>query len=349
MKKGIALLLAVIMTALFIPVFTGCNSERTLNLLNWGEYLDPELKDEFKEKTGITIKEKVVTSNEEMLIQLEADDCPYDLCIPSDYAVERLIAEERLAEINFDNIPNYKYIDDSFKNLVFDPESKYSVPYTWGVLGILYNSKYVDEEDLGSWNLLWNEEYSGQIFMYDSVRDSMAAALSYCGYDINTDNPDELRQAADALIAQEPLVKAWLTDDIKDSMVQESGYIALAYSGDAVWCSEPEEGNTDLKFFIPEEGSNIYFDNFVIPVNSTKKDLAEEFINFLLDPEIATRNTEYIGYTSPNVEVINRISEAFVNNTAYNLSKDEITNCVIFRDLADKIELYNAEWDRIFK
>lgn len=350
MKKTVSIILAIAMIAAIIPMSFGCSSEKTLNLLNWGDYLEPSLKDKFKEQTGITIKENFVTSNEEMLIKLEAEDCPYDLCIPSDYAVERLISENCLAEINFENIPNYKYIGEDFRNLDFDPENKYSVPYTWGVLGILYNSKMVDESDIGSWDLLWNDKYAGQVYMYDSIRDSMAAALRYCGYDINTDNPDELEKAADALIELNPNIKAWLTDDVKDNMTLEKGAIALVYSGDAVWCSEPEEGNTDLKFYIPEEGSNIYFDNIVIPVNSTKKDMAEQFINFLLDPENAVVNTEFIGYSSANSEVINLIGQAWVDNPAYNIPIAEAKkNCVIFRDLGSKIELYNKQWDRVTK
>lgn len=349
MKRMTALFLAIVMIACFTQVFTACQPEKTLNLLNWGDYLAPELKAEFKRLTGITIKEKPVTSNEEMMIQLEADDCPYDLCIPSDYAVERMIAENRLAEINHANIPNLKHIGERFLDLDFDPGNKYSIPYTWGVLGIIYNKTMVDEADLGSWDILWNEKYSQQIIMYDSIRDTMAAALRYCGYDINTENPDELKEAADALIAQRPLVKAYLTDDVKDSMIQGSGALALVYSGDAVWCTDPDEGNTDLGFFIPEEGSNIYFDNIVIPVNSSKKEMAEQFINFLLDPEIAAKNTEFIGYSSPNAEVLDLLDEWFVNNAAYNISQEDTVNCVIFRDLGDKINLYNNEWDRIFK
>lgn len=363
MKKTISAALAFIMLAAVIPSIVGCGgSDNTLHLLNWGEYLEPSLLKRFEEETGIKVKETCVTSNEEMLVMLEADDCPYDLCIPSDYAIERLIAHDRLAEIDFANVPNFKYIDPSLRDLSFDPGNKYSVPYTWGVLGIIYNTKMVDEADTGSWDLLWNEKYKGQIYMYDSVRDSMAAALRYCGYDINTVNPDELHKAADKLIEQIPLWKAKETDRIKENMIQEKGAIALVYSGDAVWCSEPVEGNPDLKFYIPEEGSNIYFDNIIIPKTSTKKAAAEKFINFLLDPEIAALNTEYLGFTSPNTEVFPRLSEekGFKTNPAYNLIPEKIgdtetfrvngvDNCVIFHDLGEQIELYETEWDRVNK
>ena len=351
MKKIVSLVLAAAMILVLVPALVACDSSKTLNLLNWGEYLDPELKAAFKKETGITIKETPVTSNEEMLIQLEADDCPYDLCIPSDYAVERLISKNRLAEINYDNIPNIANIDEKFMKLssVFDPGNKYSVPYTWGVLGILYNTKMVDEADIGSWDLLWNEKYSGEIYMYNSIRDAMAAALCKCGYSINTSNEDEINAAADALIEMKPIVQAWLTDDVKESMIAESGAIALVYSGDAVWCMDPDEGNEDLSFYVPSEGSNVYFDNIVIPANTKKKDMAEQFINFLLDPEVAAQNTEYIGYSSPNAKVPELLDEFFIDNPAYSISDEDVARCEIFHDLGDKIEIYEAAWDRVNK
>ena len=348
MKKYISIVLAVLTVLTVLPLtLAGCTQgEKVINLLNWGEYLEQSVKTKFKEKTGITIRETNVTSNEDMLIKLEQEDCPFDLCIPSDYAVERLIKGGWLAEINYDNIPNIKNIDSDYRNLVFDPDNKYSVPYTWGALGILYNTKMVDEEDLGSWDILWNEKYSGEIYMYDSIRDAMAAALGYCGYSINTTNTDELKAAADALIAQKPLVKAWVTDDVKDNMIDETGALALVYSGDAVWCTDEEEGNTDLDFFIPK-GSNIYFDNLVIPKNSKKKDLAEQFINFLLEPDIGSLNTEYIGYSTPNTAVLDELGDDWKSNHIFNPAKEELVDLEIFRDLGENIKLYQNEWDRV--
>ena len=354
MKKIIALVLTVIMALSILPLLAACNKANTINLLNWGDYLDPELIDAFKKATGYTVKETNVTSNEEMLIQLDQDDCPYDMCIPSDYAVERLISKGRLAQIDFNNIPNIQYIDKDLlkKCEVFDPGNKYSVPYTWGILGIMYNTKMVDEADIGSWDLLWNEKYAGQIYMYNSIRDSMAAALIKCGYDINTDKESEINEAADALIElrQKGIVKAWLTDDVKDNMVNEDGAIALVYSGDAVWSMNTEDGgNEDLSFYVPEEGSNIYFDNIVIPANTKKKDIVEKFINFLLDPDNAAKNTEFIGYSSPNTEVASRIDEFFTKNPAYSFTEEQKNSCTIFRDLGDKVEMYEKAWDRVFK
>lgn len=349
MKKILSVILAAAMLAALVPALVSCDSSKTLNMLNWGEYLDPELKTEFKKRTGITINEKTVTSNEEMLKLLEANDCPYDLCIPSDYAVQRLIKGGKLAEINYDNIPNIKHIDERFIKISagFDPDNKHSVPYTWGVLGIMYNTTMVDEADIGSWDLLWNEKYSGQIFMYDSIRDAMAAALCRKGYSINTVNADEINEAANDIIAMNPHYRGWVTDQVKDDMIDGKGAIALVYSGDAVWSMEPNEGNEDLAFFVPEEGSNIYFDNMVIPVNSKKKDMAEQFINFLLDPEIAAQNTEFVYYTSPNTGVPALLGEFLSNCSAYNITDDEVQRCEIFKDLGDSIKLYNDAWDRI--
>ena len=345
MKRTIVFLLIAVMMLSVLPLASvGCmNSATTINLLNWGDYLEPELKTEFKKLTGITIKEKNVTSNEDMLVLLQQEDCPYDLCIPSDYAVERLIKGGWLAEINHDNIPNLVNIDPDYLDLPFDPGNKYSVPYTWGVLGVLYNKTMVDEEDLGSWDILWNPKYANQIYMYNSIRDTMAVALGYCGYDINTVNPDEINAAADALIAQ-----TWLEDDIKDSMINGSGALAVVYSGDAVWCADPDEGNPDLDFFVPE-GSNIYFDNMVIPKNSQKKELVEQFINYLLDPEVAARNTEFVEYSSANAKVLDILGDDWKNNHTYNIPKEDLETLVIFRDLDANMELYDAAWDRVFK
>ncbi|MBQ4429200.1 MAG: ABC transporter substrate-binding protein [Clostridia bacterium] len=352
MKKIVSLILASAMLmalAAFIPALTACDSSKTINLLNWGEYLDPELKTEFKKRTGITVNEKPVTSNEEMLQLLEADDCPYDLCIPSDYAVQRLIKGGKLAEINYDNIPNIKNIDKKYIDITngFDPGNKHSVPYTWGVLGVLYNTTMVDEADLGSWDLLWNEKYKGEILMYDSIRDAMAAALCRKGYSLNTVNEAEINEAANDLIADPSLYQAWVTDEVKEIMIGGGAAIALVYSGDAVWMMEPEEGNTDLEFYVPKEGSNIYFDNFVIPVNSKKNELAEQFINFLLDPEVAAQNTEYIFYSTPNTEVPALLGEFLSECSAFNIPAEDVANCDIYKDLGEDIKLYNTAWDMV--
>ena len=345
MKKLVSLLLAAAMLALVVPVFTGCSSDKTLNLLNWGDYLEPSLKDEFKRRTGITIKEKVVTSNEEMMIQLQADDCPYDLCIPSDYAIERMIGEGRLAKIDCSSLKNYENIGESYRNLAYDPTNEYSVPYTWGVLGILYNKTMVDEADLGHWNVLWNEKYSQEIYMYDSVRDAMAAALIYCGYDINTDNADEIKQAADALIEQKPLVKAYLTDDVKDSMIQGSGALALVYSGDAVWCMQENE---DLGFFVPEEGSNIFYDSICIPANARNVSGAEKFIDFLCRGDIAAMNYEYVGYAIPNTAAIDIIgADEYNASPVNNPSQEALDHCEVFKYLGDDTKLYDQVWTEI--
>ena len=352
MKKIVSIILAAAMLmalTAFIPSLTACDSSKTINLLNWGQYLDPALITEFKKRTGITVNEKPVTSNEEMLQLLEADDCPYDLCIPSDYAVQRLIKGGKLAEINYDNIPNINNIDKKYIDISagFDPGNKHSVPYTWGVLGIVYNTTMVDEADLGSWDLLWNEKYKGDIIMYDSIRDAMAAALCRRGYSINTVNEAEINEAANDLVSDPSLYQAWFTDEVKDAMVNENAAVALAYSGDAVWMMDPMEGNTDLEFYVPEEGSNIYFDNFVIPVNSKKNELAEQFINFLLEPDIAAQNTEYIFYSTPNTEVPALLGDFLSECSAFNISAEDIANCEIYKDLGEDIKLYNTAWDMV--
>ena len=331
---------------MIVPL-AGCNDDRIVYLLNWGDYLDKEVKDDFEARTGITVRETIVESNEEMIEKLMRDDCRYDLCIPSDYAVEMLVNSGRLAELDMKNIPNIKNIDDEYLGRDFDPENKYSVPYTWGVMGLLYNKTKVDEADLGSWDILWNEKYAGEIYMYDSLRDTLGAALCSLGYSLNSTDPDELREAGDRLIAQKPLVKGWGTDDNKDRMVEGEGAVALVFNGDAVWCTDPEDGNPDLGFYIPSN-SNIFLDSFVIPKTASHKKYAEKFINFLLDPEIAARNIDAVGYSTPNSAAFELLEEHWKNNPTFNIPKDQLTGLEIQRDLGEAIALYEEQWERIF-
>lgn len=348
MKKIIPLILCVILIASILPFsLVACNdSDKIVYLLNWGDYLDKEVKDEFRERTGITIRETIVSSNEEMLERLEREDCKFDLCIPSDYAVERLIKGGWLTELNFDNIPNFKNIDEYYLDLPYDRGNRYSIPYFWGVMGILYNKTMVDEADLGSWDVLWNEKYEGKIYMYNNIRDTLAVGLGYCGYSINSTDPDELDEAADALIAQKPLVKGWGTDDNKDNMIEGLGVLAMLYNGDAMWCIDPEDGNPDLGFFFPK-GSNFFIDNFTIPKNAEHKKNAEKFINYLLEPEVAVKNIETVGYSTPNKEALALLGEEWTSNPIFNIPKEQLDTLEIQRDIGDAIELYEREWTRI--
>ncbi len=343
MKKRLVVLMTV--TALLAGLLGGCggNAKVTLNVLNWGDYISDEVIDQFEAEYNININYVPAASNEEMYVSITTQGSDYDMVFPSDYLVERLISEGRLQEIDYSKLPNAQYLDPKFMDETYDPGNVYSVPYTWGTLGILYNTQYVTEP-VNSWGILWDEKYAGEIYMYDSMRDSIAAALLYLGLDINTRNPQDIADAVEALKAQKPLVKSYGSDEMRDSMIGGSGSLCLTYSGDAVYCMQE---NPDLAYAVPDEGSNIFFDSMVILDTCDNLDAAYKFINFLLDPEVATVNFEYIGYSTPNAAVMDMISEDYLSNNAFNPTDDVINRCTVFHDLGDFTQVYSDAWQEV--
>lgn len=350
MKTKIALLLALLLCVSFAAAGCGDSDKVTINVLNWGDYIDEDLLEQFTEETGIEVKYTTMANNEEMLVKLQSPDNIYDVCFPSDYIIEKLIAQDLLHELDRENIPNLVNIDERFMDLSFDPGNKYSVPYMWGTVGILYNTTMVEGE-VNSWSILWDEKYSQQIFVYDSMRDTIGVALLYLGKDINTRDAADIQAAEQALIAQKPLVLALLGDSIKESMINGEAALAVVYSGDAIWCMDPEEGNPDLAYAVPDEGSNVWFDNIVIPKTSKHTAEAEAFINFLCDAEVARQNTEYIGYSTPNAAAFALLDESYTENETYNPPQAVLDRCEIFHDLGDFISVYEQAWNnyKIYK
>ncbi len=341
MKKLLCVLLVL---AMVLPVAAcGGKDQVTLNVLNWGDYIDTDVLADFEAETGIKVKYTTMTSNEEMMVKLSSADCIYDICFPSDYIIEKLIQEDLLYAINQDNIPNMKNIDERFLDLSFDPDNTYSVPYFWGTVGILYNTTMVTEP-VTSWNALWDEQYKGEILMYDSVRDTIGITLVKLGYDINTRNAQEVLEAQRALIEQKPLVKAYLTDDIKMEMINGNAALAVVYSGDALYCISE---NPDLAYAVPEEGSNVWFDNIIIPKTSEHTAEAEQFINFLCDAEIAKRNTEYVYFSTPNKAALSLLGADFTDDATYNPPQEILDRCKIFSDLGDFITTFTDAWTKI--
>ena len=314
-----------------------------LNVLNWGEYIDPELISLFEKETGVKVNYTEMTSNEEMLIKLRSADNPYDMCFPSDYIIEKLIKDDLLLELDMTKIPNSKNIAARMFEVTntFDPGNKYSLPYMWGTVGILYNTKMVEEE-VDSWDILWNEKYAEKIWMYDSVRDAMAVSLLRLGYDMNTTNPDEIAAAKEELIKQIPLLKGLGTDNIRASMINGKAALAVTYAGDAILCMEENE---DLAYVIPKEGSNVWFDNVVIPKTAKNVEAALAFINFLNDANLAARNTEFIYYSTPNQGAMDRMDEELANNETFNPTDETLARCGVYHDLGTAIELYNSAWE----
>jgi len=303
MKKGIALLLLI---CLVCGCFSGCGGSKktTLYVYNWGQYISEgddgslDVIAAFEEAhPDIQVAYSTYDSNEIMYSKLSNGGITVDVIIPSDYMIGRMRQEGMLEELNFDNIPNAQYIDENFRNPAYDPENKYSVPYTWGTVGIIYNSKFVDEADVTGWELLWNEKYAGKILMFDNSRDAFGIAEYMLGYSVNTTNEAELQTCADKLAEQKPVVQQYVMDQIFDAMENEEAWIAPYYAGDYLTMVEE---NPDLKFFQPkEQGFNVFVDAMCIPTCCENKEAAETFINFLCDPEISAGNLDYLGYSVP--------------------------------------------------
>ena len=341
-KKIVCVALAL---ALSLSLFAcgGGKSKVTLNVLNWGDYIDPQLLRQFEDETGIAVKYTTMTSNEEMLVKLASADNIYDVCFPSDYLIEKLVADDLLHPINKANIPNLSNIDSRFLNLSFDPDNTYSVPYMWGTVGILYNKTMVSDP-VDSWNILWDAKYAGQILMYDSMRDTIGITLKKLGLDINTRSEADVLAAQEALIAQKPLVRAYLTDDIKMELINGSAAMGVVYSGDAVYCISE---NADLAYAVPKEGSNVWFDNIIIPKTSKHTTEAEQFINFLCDAKVAAQNSDYIGFSTPNAEALKLMDPSYAADPTYNPPQDVLDRCQIFQDLGDFVKAFSDAWTKV--
>lgn len=295
---------------LFVPLLSGflsvpavaADSDVTINVYNWGQYISDgtdgyiDVNAAFTEATGIEVNYMTFDTNEGLYTKLKTGGSAYDVIIPSDYMAARLIDEGLVQKLDYSNIPNASYVDESYRNLAFDPNNEYSVPYTWGTVGVIYNTKYVDEKDVGGWDLLWNSKYAGKILMFDNNRDAFAIAEASLGYSLNTTDESELRACADLLASQKPVVQQYVMDQIYDKMIGEEAWIAPYYAGDYLWMLDENE---DLAFYFPEEGFNFFVDCLMIPTSSEHKAEAEAYINFLLDPAVCGENLDYLGYSAP--------------------------------------------------
>ncbi|MBH1942196.1 ABC transporter substrate-binding protein [Mobilitalea sibirica] len=344
--KKIGFILVVVFV---IGLITGCGSKggEKVYVYNWGEYIDPDVIDLFEEQTGIKVVYEEFEQNEDMYPKVESGAVKYDVVCPSDYMIQKMIEADLLAEINFDNVPNIKNIDPAYLKSAeeFDPGNKYSVPYCWGTVGILYNKTMV-EEPIDSWGVLFDEKYSGNILMIDSVRDAFGIALTYLGYDLNTTNENEVEEAKALLKGQYPLVQAYVVDQVRDKMIGGEAALGVIYSGEAIYTHRE---NSDLEYVVPKEGSNVWIDGWVIPKNSKNKENAEAFINFMCDPEIAYKNFEYITYSTPNAAARNMIEDEDIKNNTAAFPDEEILNrCKTFRYLGEEVEsMYIDKWNEV--
>lgn len=322
-------------------------SEEQVIVYNWGEYIDPEVITMFEEETGIHVIYEEFETNEIMYPKVQSGAIAYDVVCPSDYMIQKMLDNDLLAEINYDNIPNIKNIGQTYmdKSREFDPENKYSVPYCWGTVGILYNKTMVDEP-IDSWSVLWDDKYRDNILMQDSVRDAFGVTLKYLGYSLNSTDLDELTAAMNLLIEQKPLVQAYVVDQVRDKMIGNEAAIGVIYSGEAIYT---QKENPDLEYIIPKEGSNIWIDSWVIPKNAENKENAEAFINFLCRPEIALMNFDFITYSTPNTEARKLIEDEEIRNSTIAFPEDsELEHCETFHYLGDEADaVYMELWNKV--
>jgi len=318
----------------------------TLNVFNWGEYISDgsegtlNVLEEFEKISGIEVVYNNYETNEDLYAKLSAsrDNPQYDIIIPSDYMISRMIREDMLEKINIDNVPNIKMIDDKYRYPDFDVTGEYSVPYTWGTVGIVYNTEYIDKADIGTWDLLWNKKYAGNILMFSNSRDAYGIALKKLGYSLNSTDINEIEDATEILKLQRSVNQAYVMDQTFDKMENESAYIAPYYAGD---CLSMMENNENLAFYYPEEGFNIFIDSACIPKGAKNKEAAEAFINFLCETDIAVANCEYICYFTPHIEAAKLVE---FDERIYPTDK-QLENAESYVALPDDINsLYDASW-----
>ena len=344
MKKRLLALAAVFTLTLGLTA-CGNNSEvKELNVYNWGEYISDgsegsldvirAFEDWYRAEYGEEIRVNYTTypSNEDMYNKLSSGAVSYDVVIPSDYMIARMAEEGMLQPLNFENIPNYQYIEDSFRGLYYDPENLYSVPYTYGIVGVIYDANIVDPSDAGDWDLMWNDKYAGSILQYNNSRDAFGTAMYKLGIDVNTTDKAEWDRAAEELLNQRSVVKSYVMDEIYNMMESGEAAIGSYYAGDYFTMQEAQAEGIDLKFYYPER-TNFFVDAMCIPTCAQNKELAEIFINYMLCEEAGIANAEYINYASPNRLVY--------ENPDYIADMGDEAMEILYPDLGDFSALYN--------
>jgi len=346
MKKiAIVLLAALVLSALSALALAEADKPfagTEIKVYNWADYIDMEVLKIFEEETGIHVNYVTFPQNEDMYNRVSTGAEVYDVVIPSEYMIQRLIKEDLIAELDLNNIPNLENVLDNLRDPSYDPGNAHSIPYMWGTLGIVYNTEMV-EEPVTSWNALLDERYAGEIFMMDSVRDTVGLALKVQGYSMNSDDEEELAAAGEWLMAQKDsgVVAGYILDQAKDMMAADEAAMAVMYSGDALYAIDK---NDKLAYVIPDEGSNIWVDGMCVPKASEKKAAAECFINFMCCPDIAQMNMNEIYYSSPIKQVVENLSEEELASTAMNPTDEMVARCEYYIDISDVAWMYDDVW-----
>lgn len=337
----------VIAIVILMVMLSSCSSyapNEVLYVYNWGEYIDSTVNEQFEKEFGIKVIYDEYDNNESMYASLKNGAAKYDVIFPSDYMIGRLISEDMIEPLNFDNIPNYEHIMERFKGMEYDPEEKYSVPYMWGTICLLYNPKYVDEEPT-SWDILWDKKYDGKTLMYNNSRDAIGLSLIRNNKSVNTENVEELNTAADNVVELKKNLQAFVSDEIFNRMESESAYITPAYAGDAL--SMIEE-NPDLCIAKPVEGTNLYIDSMCVVKNSRNKEAAEKYINFMCREDIAMLNCLETWYSTPHQQVFDNLDEEIKNDGISYPSEEYLDKTQVYTNLSpETLELYTDLWIKI--
>ena len=331
--------LAVALIAALVVTGASSRSDRVVNVCSWGEYIDEDLITEFEETTGIRVNYQTAESNEALYSLINMGGADFDVIVPSDYMIGRLIEEDMLAELNYDNIPNFDLIDDRFKNLSYDPENKYTVPYTWSTLGIIYNRDMVDGE-ITSWSAMFDPQYAGQVLMINNSRDALAAGLFYLGYDVNTTDKGQIREAFELLknAKDQGVYQAFVMDQVFQKMEGGNAAIAMYYAGD--YLTMVDNSDQDLAFVIPEEGSNWFVDAMCVLKTSQHKEEAEAWINFITSTSSSLANMDYIWYGSPNVEAMEEYPAYYEEEYEEELDQETLDIILTPPEILDKCQMY---------
>ncbi|WP_264739318.1 ABC transporter substrate-binding protein [Cytobacillus firmus] len=353
MKKLIQALAAVLIVSFsLLYIVSGLNSSQgytsgnTLTIFNWGDYIDADLVEKFEQETGIKVIYETFDSNEAMMTKIEQGGTAYDIAVPSEYAIEKMKEEDLLLPVDHSKIPNLKYIDQRFMDLPFDPGNEYSIPYFWGTVGILYNTDILGDKKITSWNDLWDPELKNQILLIDGAREVMGMGLNSLHYSLNDKNRDHLIEAKEKLDSLTPNIKAIVGDEIRMLMENDEAGIGVVWSGTAqelMW----EKDN--LEYVLPEEGSNLWFDNMVIPKTAKNPEAAHQFMNFILDPENAAQNTEYVGYSTPNKEALKYMDEETISDERFYPDEEMTARLEVYENLGKRMLAYYNELFLEFK
>lgn len=335
---GILAIVALLFTVSFAMKQSSGSASDKLVIYNWGDYIDPELIDKFTEETGIQVQYETFDSNEAMYTKVKQGGTTYDLAVPSDYMIDKMIKENLLVKLDHSKIKGLDNIGSEFMGHSFDPDNSYSIPYFWGTVGIIYNSTMVEEVP-EHWEDLWRKEYRNDILLVDGAREVMGFGLNSFGYSLNSKDRVELAVVEAKLNELTPNVKAIVGDELKGYMIQGDAAIGVSFSGEA---SEMLDGNEDLVYVVPSEGSNLWFDNIVIPKTAKHYDEAYAFINFMLEPENAAQNAEYIGYATPNNKAKDLLPEEITSDKAFYPDQETIKNLEVYDNLGQKwLGIYN--------